>query len=246
MATPNSESSEANRMIPGTFRRNMKALGVVAATFWGLAVVFAILPTKNPVPVPERRVVATADIDISPRRVPIKDDAKTVIAAFERKCMDCHKTLVNNDAPRNDVNKYHETVHMDHGLNGRCINCHDQENRNVLRLRDGGTVGFSQSTTVCSNCHGPGYRQWQRGVHGKTLGYWDAHQGEKRRLECVECHDPHSPHYNPMAPLPAPNTLRMGKQNPDGHGHDPKHAVSPLIRAQHHDDHGAEEGHAKE
>lgn len=246
MATPHSETSDATGAAPGAFRRNMKTLAIVAATFWGLAVVFAILPTKDPVPTPDRIVVVAAEIDPSPRRIPIKDDAKTVIAAFERKCMDCHRSLVSNDAPRNDVNHYHETVHMDHGLNGRCINCHDQNDRNVLRLRDGGTVGFSQSTTVCSNCHGPAYRQWQRGVHGKTLGYWDSKKGEQRRLECVECHDPHTPHYNPMAPLPGPNTLRMGDQDPEGPGHGHGDTSSPLIRAKSHDAHGATEGHDKE
>jgi hypothetical protein len=246
MATPQTESSDASGPVPGVFPRNMKSLAIVAATFWGLAVVFAILPTQNPIPAPAREVVAAAEIDPSPRRVPIGDDARTVIAVFERKCMDCHKTLVTSNPPRNDPNHYHETVRMDHGLNGRCVNCHDPKDRNVLVLRDGRNLAFGQSTILCGNCHGPAYRQWQRGVHGKTLGYWDTHLGEKRRLECVECHDPHSPHYNPMAPLPGPNTLRMGVQNPEGHGHDPRHTISPLIRARHDLGHDAGNEHSKE
>jgi hypothetical protein len=222
----------------------MRVLALVAVSLWGLAVVFAMLPTDDPIPTTTRQIVAPKDIDPSPRFKPMGDDAVKVISVFERKCMDCHRSLVDNTTPRTDVNHYHETVNMDHGLNGRCVNCHDQKDRNQLVLRDGETIGFSESTTLCSNCHGPAYRQWQRGVHGKTLGYWDANQGESRKLQCVECHNPHSPHYNPMAPLPGPNTLRMGDQNTTGHG--AGDVTSPLIRAQYHDTHGSTQGHHKE
>ena len=74
-------------------------------------------------------------------------------------------------------------------------------------------------------------------MHGKTLGFWNADLGEPKRLECVECHNPHTPHYDPMKPLPAPNTLRMGDQSRSG-AHDPHHVQSPLVRPQsHHDEH---------
>lgn len=217
----------------------MQVLAVVAVTFWGLAVVFAFLPTNDPIPVSNRIIVPLDDINPAPRFTPMGDDAITVISVFERKCMECHKSLVDSNTLRSDINHYHETVNMDHGLNGRCVNCHDQKDRNKLVLRNGKTIGFSQSTTLCSNCHGPAYRQWQRGVHGKTLGYWDANQGEPRRLECVECHNPHSPHYDPMAPLPGPNTLRMGEQNPAGIGHDSSES-SPLMRAIGSETHGTD------
>lgn len=241
MATSETPSPSAKGSDSRASRRNMGMLAVAAVTFWGLAVVFAVLPTRDPIPVPERVKVSAEEIDPSPRFVPMKDDAVTVISVFERKCTDCHDSLVSSTTTRRDVNHYHDTVDMNHGLNGRCVNCHDQGDRNKLVLRDGGTVGFSQSTTVCSNCHGPAYRQWQRGVHGKTLDFWNADLGEPRKLECVECHNPHSPHYNPMAPLPAPNTLRMGVQDPDGGAHATGDDVSPLIRAQHRDAHGDED-----
>lgn len=205
-----------------------RMLVVIGVVFWGLAGVFAWLPGGSPVPVAEAVRVSADQIDPTPRFVPMKDDAVAVIAVYPRKCMDCHGSLVDNTMPRLDVNHYHETVVMDHGLNGRCVNCHHQQDRNSLVMRDGGKVGFGQSAKLCSNCHGPAYRQWQRGVHGKTLGFWDGTRGEKRRLTCVECHDPHSPHYAKMAPLPGPNTLRMGEHDPDRHvgaGH-----LSPLMR----------------
>jgi hypothetical protein len=205
-------------------------LAVIAVLLWGVAVALALLPGGNPVPVVEAVEVAAEDIDSSPRNVPMKDDAVAVIAVYPRKCMDCHDGLVDNVNPRLDVNQYHETVVMNHGLNGRCVNCHHQEDRNSLVMRNGEKLGFGQSVKLCSNCHGPSYRQWQRGVHGKTLGYWDETKGEKRKLTCVECHDPHSPHYNPMKPLPGPNTLRMGEQDPQGHGHGDVSHLSPLMR----------------
>jgi hypothetical protein len=238
MGAPEVTSPTAKESGSQTSRRNMGMLIVAAVTFWGLALVFAVLPTKDPIPVPERVMVSAEEIDPSPRFVPMGDDAVTVISVFERKCTDCHDSLVGSSTTRRDVNHYHDTVDMNHGLNGRCVNCHDQEDRNKLVLRDGETVGFSQSTTLCSNCHGPAYRQWQRGVHGKTLGFWNADLGESRKLKCVECHNPHSPHYNPMAPLPPPNTLRMGVQDPDGGAHATGDELSPLMRAQHRDAHG--------
>ena len=237
MATSRSASVEVQESGSRFSQWDMRILALAAVSFWGLAVVFALLPTRDPIPVPERVRVSAAEIDPSPRFVPMGDDAVTIISVFPRKCTDCHGSLVGNTTTRRDVNHYHDTVHMSHGLNGRCVNCHDQENRNRLVLRNGETIGFSQSTTLCSNCHGPAYRQWQRGVHGKTLGYWDAGLGEPRKLKCVECHNPHSPHYNPMAPLPAPNTLRMGYQDPTGGAHAVGDERSPLMRAQYHDEH---------
>lgn len=205
-------------------------LAVIAVLLWGVAVALALLPGGNPVPVNPSVRVTAEQIDPVPRFVPMEDDAVAVISVFPRKCMDCHDTLVNNEKPRLDVNNYHDTVVMDHGLNGRCVNCHHQEDRNSLVTRNGEKLGFGESTKLCSNCHGPSYRQWQRGVHGKTLGFWDESRGEKRRLTCVECHDPHSPHYEPMEPLPGPNTLRMGEQDPAGHGHGDASHLSPLMQ----------------
>lgn len=250
MGTPQPVSPDANGSAPRPLHRDLRVLALAGAAFWGLALVFAVIPTRDPIPRTERTMVSAEEIDPSPRFVPMGDDAVALISVFPRKCMDCHGSLVGTNKLRLDTNHYHDTVNMDHGLNGRCVNCHDTENRNMLVLRDGETIGFSQSTTLCSNCHGPAFRQWQRGVHGKTLGYWSAEWGDPRKLQCVECHNPHSPHYDPMAPLPAPNTLRMGDQNPDGPPHGSGGDVSPLMRTQsgeeHGAPHGAPQGHSKE
>lgn len=209
---------------------------VVAVVFFMAAAVFALLPNRNPVPLAPAAEVPAAALEVGPRFTQMGDDAMAFVSGFNRNCMECHGGLVSRDTPRDDSQGYHDTVVMDHGMNGRCVNCHHLDNRNMLAMRSGEAIGFSQSSRLCSNCHGPAYRQWQRGVHGKTLGHWDTESGTVRRLQCVECHDPHSPHFGPMAPLPPPNTLRMGPQNPDGHGHEgATHALSPLMRAEDHD-----------
>lgn len=219
-----------------------RMLALIAVVLWVVAGALVMLPGGNPVPIKAAVVISAEQIDPEPRYEPMKDDAVAVIAVYPRKCMECHDGLVDNTNPRLDVNHYHETVVMDHGLNGRCVNCHHQQDRNSLVMRDGEKLGFGQSAKLCSNCHGPSYRQWQRGVHGKTLGFWDKERGEARKLTCVQCHDPHSPHYAPMAPLPGPNTLRMGEQDSHGPDHGDATHLSPLMRGRNEAGEGDEAG----
>jgi len=79
-------------------------------------------------------------------------------------------------------------------------------------------VPFSDVQSLCAQCHGPVFRDWERGTHGKTLGAWDLSSPDAHRLTCTECHNPHSPAYEPIEPLPGPNTLRMGEQHKKAHG----------------------------
>jgi len=183
--------------------------GVLAVVFCTVAVVFAWLPNKSNIPMPERTRVLPEEISTAPRFSLMGDDAKTEIEGFKRNCMDCHDMIDHSSTQSSDLMQ-HQDIHLDHGSNNRCVNCHAVKNRDKLTLRDGTLVGFSQSTQLCAQCHGTTYRRWQRGAHGKTMGYWDVKKGPQKRLQCANCHDPHSPHYNPMKPLPAPHTLRMG------------------------------------
>jgi hypothetical protein len=105
-------------------------------------------------------------------------------------CSECHADM--KDRARREL-AFHEEQQkvFDHDAEHRwCLDCHDYENRDVLRLASGATVPFTESYRLCGQCHGDKYRDWRAGIHGKRVGRWD---GEKTYLLCVNCHNPHSP-----------------------------------------------------
>jgi hypothetical protein len=180
------------------------------------------------IPHTERVTVAVEEITTDPLRSPLADPPLMLVAGFEKKCTECHRLFTSPlDTPRRLMQ--HCEVVTDHGLNDRCFNCHDREDRNRLVLNSGETVPFADATRLCAECHGPVWRDWERGIHGRTVDYWDASRGPRRRLTCVECHDPHVPAYDPMQPLPGPHTLRMGEPHDDRH-QDEVEARNPLQR----------------
>lgn len=105
-------------------------------------------------------------------------------------CMGCHKD--QKDRTRRELGFHDEQQSIfDHDAEHRwCLDCHDYENRDVLRLASGETVPFTESYRLCGQCHGDKFRDWRLGVHGKRVGMWD---GAKTYLLCVSCHNPHSP-----------------------------------------------------
>lgn len=107
-------------------------------------------------------------------------------------CMDCHGD--QRDRTRRELGFHEEQQSIfDHDAEHRwCLDCHDYENRDMLRLASGDKVPFTQSYRLCGQCHGDKYRDWRAGVHGKRVGNWD---GEKTYLLCVSCHNPHSPSF---------------------------------------------------
>jgi hypothetical protein len=163
----------------------------------------------------------------------MSDPAHVLIDGRPQSCNGCHQIFRSSHAAGVMPN-YHQDVGLNHGLNNRCANCHDANERERLALRDGTTIGFADTPRLCAQCHGTVYRDWQRGTHGKTLGSWITHSDAQRRLSCNECHDPHSPRYQPYPPLPGPNTLRMGDQSEPLHQAPSRH--SPLQRPPHNPD----------
>ena len=96
----------------------------------------------------------------------------------------------------------HEYIKLNHGPRDRwCFDCHNPDNRDVLRLASGRLVPFTESYLLCGQCHGDKLRDWKVGVHGKRTGMWN---GAKQYLLCAHCHNPHAPHFQPMKPLPPP------------------------------------------
>jgi hypothetical protein len=119
-------------------------------------------------------------------------------------CMDCHgeKDLPPNPERRELVDKHTNLKLINHDEEHRwCLDCHDLNDRDFLHLAGGEKVPFTESYRLCGQCHGPQYRDWKVGIHGKRTGYWN---GAKRYLLCVNCHNPHNPHFAPLKPLPPP------------------------------------------
>jgi hypothetical protein len=116
-------------------------------------------------------------------------------------CMDCHEGIPPNPE-RRPLEAMHSDIVFHHDAEHRwCLDCHDLNDRNQLRLASGVLVPFTESYRLCGQCHGTQYRDWRSGIHGKRTGYWD---GSKRYLLCVHCHNPHSPHFASLKPLPPP------------------------------------------
>ena len=117
-------------------------------------------------------------------------------------CSECH----NEDQPpvpeRRVLEDMHEEIVLRHDEEHRwCLDCHDAENRDRLRLANGTLVPFEESYRLCGQCHGDKYRDWRAGVHGRRTGEWN---GDKQYLLCVHCHDPHAPRYRDMEALERP------------------------------------------
>lgn len=116
-------------------------------------------------------------------------------------CMDCHASIPPNPE-RRELEGMHNDIVLHHDEEHRwCLDCHDMNDRNQLRLASGVLVPFTESYRLCGQCHGTQYRDWRTGVHGKRTGYWD---GSKRYLLCVNCHNPHHPRFASLQPLPPP------------------------------------------
>jgi len=133
-------------------------------------------------------------------------------------CMECHRSLEAKwhlDYPLME----HRGVELRHGNNRFCLNCHHPENRNAFVDYDGSGIPESDVVLLCAKCHGPQYRDWRAGAHGRENGFWNESLGETGRLRCIQCHDPHNPAFKDMAPLAAPTyPARAAGQQRKHHG----------------------------
>ena len=172
-----------------------------------LAVVFVVLALKFVSPSGTRRPV--------PREIPLVDTQFLQTATIRKSyaelvrtkadlsdfdCYACHEKgkppVLRFDAQHNlIVPKEHEDMVMGHGTHNRnnnCFNCHDEQNLELLQTRDGRQIKLAESPLLCGSCHGPTYRDWEAGAHGRTSGYWDRTAGPIQRRICVDCHNPPS------------------------------------------------------
>lgn len=95
-------------------------------------------------------------------------------------------------------------AHGGKSRNSSCFNCHNPAKLDQLVTRDGTALKLEQATLLCASCHGPTYRDWEAGIHGRTTGYWRRDLGPATRDGCTSCHDPHAPAFPALIPLPGP------------------------------------------
>jgi hypothetical protein len=198
----------------------------IGPAFLAVGAYLAFAAPRVEIPQNQVRTIPVDQIKRGAWRTPLTDPAQANVAGAARPCSECHKLFTPSPVETRTLVQ-HKDVVMRHGMNTRCFNCHHAEERDKLVLHDGNLVGFDQTPKLCSQCHGTVYRDWQRGTHGKTMGSWDASSGNQVRLTCNECHDPHAPAYRPIAPLPGPETMRMGDQTKT---HEPERKHAPLLR----------------
>lgn len=116
-------------------------------------------------------------------------------------CNDCHSELEANSQRRELVDMHDDIIFNHDSENRWCLACHSTFDRDSLVLAGGKLLAFNESYKLCGQCHGPKYRDWKLGIHGKRTGEWN---GEKQYLLCVHCHDPHSPKFKSLQPEPPP------------------------------------------
>jgi len=132
------------------------------------------------------------NIDYAVEAPPLTDDFP---------CNACHDYREPSSV-RRELVEWHDEILFDHDSENRwCLDCHDMNSRDSLKLASGKLLDFKESYKLCGQCHGEKLRDWKIGVHGKRTGDWN---GEKKYYLCVHCHNPHSPKFKPIKPEPPP------------------------------------------
>ena len=191
-------------------------LAGLVVLFLGLAAGFSLdwwgrTPSLTPIP-----LVAPEFTNTAPTRQAYADllRAKADVSDFD--CYGCHDRKkpppLRFDTNQNlIIPKEHEDIVMKHGSHNRnniCFNCHNETNLVTLQTRDGRALKMEDSPPLCGSCHGPTYRDWEAGAHGRISGFWDHRALPAGRLLCVNCHNPHAPAFPPRKPAPGPHPLR--------------------------------------
>ncbi|HTY88540.1 MAG TPA: cytochrome c3 family protein [Candidatus Acidoferrum sp.] len=197
-------------------KRTTLTLTGLTLAFLALTALFLSNRPGRPVRLPPIPLVGTDFLDTATVRRSYADLARAQEDLSDFECYTCHEK--GKPPPlRYDLNqnlivpKEHSDIVMGHGSHGRnnnCFNCHNETNLEQLQTRDGRALTFSDSPMLCGSCHGPTYRDWEAGAHGRISGYWDQALGPAQRKQCVNCHNPHSPHFPPRQPAPGPHPLR--------------------------------------
>lgn len=162
--------------------------------------------TRDTLPQHERHAkagIACAKCHGEPSDAPF---ARPRAVALMDRCVSCHeesKASVKCESCHTATTRpQHANIVLHHAEDQRgCLDCHDADDRDVLRLANGTKVTFEESFKLCGQCHGTQLRDWKIGLHGRRTGSWN---GRREYRLCVHCHWPHAPKFQPMAPAPRP------------------------------------------
>ena len=211
--------------------RTTLILAVVTLAFSALAVLVVANLWGHPPPSQNIPPVDPAFLQPTPWRRTYADlvAAKEDLSDYD--CYGCHERnkpppLRFDAAGKIIVPQEHSDIVMGHGSHDRnnvCYNCHNEQNLLTLQVRDGRVVKFDQIPLLCGSCHGPTYRDWEAGAHGRTSGYWDRSRGPIQRLSCANCHNPHAPKIPTRQPAPPPHPLRAPLDAPAPAAGEPHH-----------------------
>ena len=198
--------------------KTFAVLAGLVALFLALVAAFIFNLWAPPVPLPPIPLVELEFLSTATARTNLADLIRLKADLSDFDCYGCHDKKkpppLRFDTNHNlIIPKEHEDIVMKHGThdrNNNCFNCHNETNLVVFQTRDGRELKMEESVPLCGSCHGPTYRDWEAGVHGRTSGYWNRALGPIDRKLCVSCHNPHSPAFPPRKPAPGPHPLRPG------------------------------------
>jgi hypothetical protein len=204
------------------------AQAALAAMFLVLALLFLLDLWGRPPTLPS---IPLVDPQFTVKTTVRTNYAELIRLGEDLSDFDCYACHEQNNPPKLSFDEDHNLIvpemhsnivmaHGRHNRNNLCYNCHEEENLELLQTRDGRELTLADSTPLCGSCHGPTYRDWEAGAHGRTSGYWDRQLGPFERKDCVACHDPHSPGFPAQTPGPGPHPLRSAaKQGPGERSH---------------------------
>jgi hypothetical protein len=182
-------------------------LGTAGTCVFGvLLCVLSFAPSRANIPPSQPE--AEPAVDYSPIRGSVRP-LRLRRTGFTYKCDECHR-LFQSPSDRRDLVAEHMDVHLNHGRNDYCLNCHHPTNRNAYVTHNGEEIPSDRIPELCAKCHGLVYRDWENGAHGRKSGFWNLSEGEERTLLCVQCHDPHNPKFPNLAPMPGPTAGQPG------------------------------------
>jgi hypothetical protein len=152
----------------------------VSAALFVFAAVLAFRPFPYVSAVTQPVAVPAWATDTTPVRQPRLRPEYTA-GVFQYRCSECHH-IIPSPIETSRTLTQHTEIQLEHGINTRCFNCHHRTNRDAFVDDYGREIPWDQPQLLCSKCHGPVYRDWQHGSHGRSNGYWDKSRGTQTRM----------------------------------------------------------------